>query len=167
MMKPYAGPTAHGEATGSPRNLGPSAPFILTFGALLALTGGCYPHTQAYRGAFSGRVVDGSGHPVPGATVVVCTTSGAGSSAGCPHRAEAWTDPEGRFQFSPVKERAWCCFGESPLPPTKLTVCGHDSMGRFLQARSVTVDASGATEPQVSVAPPDDPAAQNTCISPW
>jgi hypothetical protein len=124
---------------------------------------GCYPHSQAYRGAFSGEIVDPDGRPVPGATVIVCTADQAEASEGCRRRAEAWTDPEGRFQFSPVKEREWCCFGESPLPPTHLTVCARDATGRFLQASSVTVDASGATEPRISVAPSRDPSAQSAC----
>jgi hypothetical protein len=133
---------------------------------ILGSAAGCYPHSQAYRGAFSGAVVDPEGHPVPGATVVVCTSDESKSFEGCPHRAEAWTDPEGRFQFFPVKERQWCCFGASPLPPTHLTACGRDVRGRFLQAASVTVDASGATEPRISVAPSSDPSPQAACAAP-
>ena len=139
------------------------APLLTLLPVLLT---GCYPHTQAYRGAFSGRVVDVEGRPVPGATVVACTSGDAASFAGCPHRAEAWTDPEGRFQFSPVKVRAWCCFGESPLPPTHVTVCARDGLGRLLLASSVTVDASGATEPRLSVSPPEAPSSQSACIAP-
>ncbi len=133
---------------------------VLVVGLIGPAAGCRYP--QAYRGAFSGRIVDHSGHPVPGATVVVCTTDGAEPFTGCPRRAEAWTDPEGRFQFSPVKEKAW---GE-PHPTTHLTACARDGMGRFLLASSVEVDASGATEPQVKVSPPDHPATRNACVTP-
>jgi hypothetical protein len=132
--------------------------FVASFAVLLL---GCR-HPQSYRGAFAGRIVDRNGHPVPGATVVVCTTDGSEPFTGCPRRAEAWTDPEGRFQFSPVKEKVW---GEV-RPTTRLTACGRDGMGRFLLASSVEVDASGATEPQVPVAPPDRPATRNACVSP-
>jgi hypothetical protein len=131
--------------------------------ATVGLSAGCVRHTR-YRGAFSGRIVDGSGHPVPGATVVVCTTDGTQRVSGCPRRADAWTDPEGRFQFAPVKvsERRV----SDPEPTTRLTACGRDGHGRFLLASSVIVDASGATEPQVSVTPPDHPASRNACVSP-
>jgi hypothetical protein len=132
---------------------------------LLLLVLGC-SHAQAYRGAFAGKVVDPTGHPVPGATVVVCTADGSSASfAGCPHRAEAWTDPEGRFQFSPVKVKEWG-FGESPLPPTHLTACARDSMGRALVAASVVVDASGATEPRVAVTPPEGSSPSDACLAP-
>ena len=131
------------------------------FAALIAPAAGCR-HTQSYRGAFTGRIVDGSGHPVPGATVVVCTTDGAQPFTGCPRRAEAWTDPEGRFQFSPIKEETW---GDA-RPTTHLTACAKDGRGQFLLASAVEVDATGATEPQVSVAPPDRPATRNACVSP-
>jgi hypothetical protein len=130
---------------------------------LLGLQSACYPHTQAYRGAFSGKIVDPRGNAVSGATVVACTTEGSRSFDGCPHRAEAWSDLEGHFQFSPLKERQWCCFGESPLPPTHLTVCGHDALGRLLLASSIQVDASGATEPRILVAPQHDLSAQGAC----
>ena len=132
----------------------------------LVLLSGCFPYSQKYRGAFTGKVVDKTGHPVSGATVVACTTNGWQPFTGCPRRAEAWTDFEGRFQFSPVKEREWCCLGESPRPTTHLTVCAKDGMGRFLLASSVPVDASGATEPKVSVTPPEHPYPQNACVSP-
>ena len=140
---------------------GPSAGTIVL---LLGLEAACYPHTQAYRGAFSGKIVDPRGNPVSGATVVACTSGGSRSFDGCPHRAEAWSDLEGRFQFSPLKERAWCCFGESPLPPTHLTVCAHDALGRLMQASAVEVDASGATEARIHVTHPGDLGAGNACV---
>jgi|SRR6516162_9011551 hypothetical protein len=139
-------------------------PTARTLVLLLGLEAACYPHTQAYRGAFSGKIVDPRGNPVSGATVVACTTGSSGSFDGCPHRAEAWSDLEGRFQFSPLKEREWCCFGASPLPATHLTVCAHDGLGRLLLASSVAVDASGRTEPRILVAPPEDRAAQGACV---
>jgi hypothetical protein len=98
-----------------------------------------------------------------GATVVVCTSAANDSSPGCRHRAEAWTDLEGRFQFWPVKSREWCCFGEAPLPQTHLTACARDAGGQFLVASSVVVDASGATEPQILVKPSHDRAVQSAC----
>jgi hypothetical protein len=133
--------------------------------ASVALSAGCVRHTRSYyRGAFGGRIVDGSGNPVPGATVVVCTTDGTQRASGCPRRAEAWTDPAGRFQFAPVKVMEWRV---SDLEPTtRLTACGRDGYGRFLLASSVIVDASGATEPQVEIVPPDHPATRNACVSP-
>lgn len=133
--------------------------------AAVAPSTGCVQHSRSYyRGAFGGRIVDGSGHPVPGATVVVCTSDSPKPAAGCPRRAEAWTDPEGRFQFAPVKVTEWR-LGD-PQPTTRLTACGRDGYGRFLLASSVIVDASGATEPQVSIVPPDHPASRNACVSP-
>jgi hypothetical protein len=132
---------------------------------LLIALAGCYPHSQAYRGAFSGRIVDANGQPVVGATVVVCT-SDSKSFDGCPRRADAWTDADGRFQFWPVKEKSWCCFGAAPLPATHLTACAHDRMGRFLLASSVVVDTSGATEPQISVAPSRSTSVQDACAAP-
>ena len=129
-------------------------------------TSGCSPHSQAYRGAFSGKIVDGAGRPISGATVVVCTSDGPQPFEGCPRRAEAWSDLEGRFQFSPVKEKVWGLGGESPLPPTRLTACARDGMGRLLQASSVTVDASGATEPRILVEPSDRATPQSACLVP-
>ena len=141
-------------------------PTPLVLATLLGLLAGCFRHQQAYRGAFTGRVVDHSGRPVPGATVVVCTTDGWHPFTGCPRRAEAWTDPDGRFQFSPIKEPEWCCLGEAPRPTTHLTACAHDGTGRFLLASSVLVDATGSTEPRVAVTPPDHPETQTACIAP-
>ena len=133
--------------------------------ATVGPSAGCVRHVRSYyRGAFAGRIVDGSGHPVPGATVVVCTTDGTQRIAGCPRRAEAWTDPWGRFQFAPVKVTEWRV--GDPQPTTRLTACGRDGYGRFLLASSVIVDASGATEPQVEIVPPDHPASRNACVSP-
>jgi len=133
--------------------------------AAVAPSAGCVRHTRSYyRGAFAGRIVDGSGHPVIGATVVVCTTDGPRPATGCPRRAQAWTDPEGRFQFAPVKVTEWR-FGD-PQPTTRLTACGRDGFGRFLLASSVIVDASGTTEPQVSLAPQELPSSRNACVSP-
>ena len=132
--------------------------------SILGALAGCYPHSQAYRGAFSGQIVDDAdGRPVPGATVIVCRAEQAKVSEDCPHRAEAWTDPEGRFSSRQSRRRQWCCFGEAPLPPTHLTACARDATGRFLQASSVTIDASGATEPRIAVAPSRDQSAQNAC----
>jgi hypothetical protein len=130
---------------------------------LLGLQSACYPHTQAYRGPLSGKIVDPRGNPVSGATVVACTTGGSRSFDGCPHRAEVWSDLEGHFQFSPLKTTEWCCFGASPLPPTHLTVCAQDALGRFLLASSIQVDASGATEPRILVTPREDPSARSAC----
>jgi hypothetical protein len=148
------------------QEVGPRPPLTLT--ALKVLLGlgalGCYPHSQAYRGAFSGKIVDGAGRPISGATVVVCTSDGPESFDGCPHRAEAWSDLEGRFQFSPLKEKVWS-IGESPLPPTHLTACARDGMGRLLEA-SIKVDASGATEPRILVEPSDRPVPQAACAAP-
>ena len=137
---------------------------VVVVTAAVGLSAGCVRHTR-YRGAFSGRIVDGSGHPVPGATVVVCTSDDTQRVAGCPRRAEAWTDLEGRFQFAPVKvsERR---LADPQQPTTRLTACGRDGYGRFLLASSVVVDASGATEPEVSIVPPDHPATRNACVSP-
>ena len=133
--------------------------------AAVGSSAGCFRHTRSYyRGAFAGRIVDGSGHPVPGATVVVCTTDGTQPATGCPRRAEAWTDPEGRFQFAPVKVMEWR-MGDA-RPTTRLTACGRDGYGRFLLASSVIVDASGATEPQIEIVPPDHAASSNACVSP-
>jgi hypothetical protein len=153
---------AHGHLSGvvQPDVLLTRLPILLVT-AVAATLGGCR-HPQSYRGAFSGRIVDRSGNPVRGATVVVCTASDSQPFTGCPRRAEAWTDPDGRFQFSPVKESAW----GDVRPTTRLTACGRDGTGRFLLASSVEVDASGATEPLVSVAPPDGPATRNACVSP-
>jgi hypothetical protein len=139
-------------------------PFALAAAALLGAgaVGGCIPHHQAYRGAFGGRVFDPNGRPVSGATVVVCTADRASSFAGCPHRAEAWTDPDGRFQFPGVAETDWA----ETHPTTHLTVCARDGTGRVLVAPSTTVDASGATEPQVSLSVPERPSAQNACVAP-
>ena len=137
----------------------------VTVGLSVAPLAGCVRHNQSYRGAFSGRIVDPNGHPVPGATVVVCTADRPNAFAGCPRRAEAWTDPEGRFQFSPVKERAWG-LGDGARPTTRLTACARDGMGRYLLASGVEVDASGATEPQIPVTPPDHPNSRNACVSP-
>jgi hypothetical protein len=120
---------------------------------------GCSAHSQAYRGAFSGKIVDGEGHPIRGATVVVCTSTANGSFSGCPHRAEAWTDLEGRFQFWPVKGSS----GVASIPQTHLTACARDPGGQFLVASSVVVDASGATEPEIRVKPSHDHAAQSAC----
>jgi hypothetical protein len=132
--------------------------------SLVLSTGvGCYPHSQAYRGAFSGTIVDGDGRPVTNAKVVVCTSEEAKPSDGCPHRAEAWTDLEGRFQFWPVKAREWCWLGQSSSPQTHLTACARGAQGQFLLADSVTVDASGSTEPRIPLVPSSEPTVQSAC----
>ncbi len=130
--------------------------------ALLGALAGC-AYTQVYRGAFSGKVVDPGGRAIPGATVVVCTSARPKSPDACSYRAEASTDFEGRFQFWPVTEHKSCCFGGPPPPPTHLVACARDGMSGHLMTASVTVDASGATEPQITLARPNGRWLQTTC----
>ena len=133
--------------------------------ALLAALAGC-SYTQVYRGAFSGKVVDPSGRPISGATVVACTSARAKSPDACSFRAEASTDFEGRFQFWAVTKEKSCCFSGPPLPPTHLTACARDNMSGFLMTASATVDASGATEPQITLERPNGRWSKNSCAAP-
>jgi hypothetical protein len=118
--------------------------------ALLGALAGC-SYTQVYRGAFSGKIVDPSGRPISDATVIVCTSAHAKSPDACSYRAQASTDFEGRFQFWPVTKEKSCCFSGPPPPPTHLTACARDRMSGFLMTASVTVDASGVTEPVIKL----------------
>jgi hypothetical protein len=136
----------------------------ITVALLGALTGCSY--TQVYRGAFSGKVVDSSGRAISGATVVVCTSAHVKSPGACSYRAEASTDFEGRFQFWPVTKQKSCCFSGPPPPPTHLTACARDSMSGYLMTASVTVDASGATEPKITLARSNGRWLQTTCDAP-
>jgi hypothetical protein len=133
--------------------------------ALLGALGGC-SYTQVYRGAFSGKIVDPGGRAISGATVVVCTAARAKSPDACSYRAEASTDFEGRFQFWPVTKQKSCCFSGPPPPPTHLTACARDSMSGHLMTASVTVDASGATEPKITLGRPNGRWLQTTCEAP-
>jgi hypothetical protein len=118
--------------------------------ALAGALAGC-AYTQVYRGAFSGKIVDPSGRPISGATVIACTSGRGKAPDACPYRAEVSTDFEGRFQFWPVTKQKSCCFSGPPPPPTHLTACARDSMSGSLMIASVTVDASGATEPLIKL----------------
>ncbi|HZL17445.1 MAG TPA: carboxypeptidase-like regulatory domain-containing protein [Polyangia bacterium] len=122
----------------------------MTTVALLGAPAGC-SYTQVYRGAFSGTIIDPSGRPISGATVIVCTSAHPKSPNACSYRAEVSTDFEGRFQFWPATKQKSCCFSGPSPPPTHLTACARDSMTGVLMTTSVTVDASGATEPLIKL----------------
>jgi hypothetical protein len=133
--------------------------------ALLGALAGC-SYTQVYRGAFSGKVVDPGGRAISGATVIVCTSARVKSPDVCSYRAEASTDFEGRFQFWAVTKQKSCCFSGPPPPPTHLVACARDDMSGHLMTASVTVDASGATEPQITLTRPNGRWLQTTCEAP-
>ena len=136
----------------------------ITVALLGALTGCSY--TQVYRGAFSGKVVDPGGRAIAGATVVVCTSARVKSPDLCSYRAEASTDFEGRFQFWPVTKQKSCCFSGPRPPPTHLTACARDGMSGLLMTASATVDASGATEPKITLARPNGRWLKTSCDAP-
>jgi len=133
--------------------------------ALLGVLAGC-AYTQVYRGAFSGKVVDPSGRAVSGAKVIVCTSARPKAPDACSFRAEASTDFEGRFQFWPVTKEKSCCFSGPPPPPAHVTACARDSMSGFLMTASATVDASGATEPKITLTRPNGRWLQTSCDAP-
>ena len=133
--------------------------------ALLGALAGC-SYTQVYRGALSGKVVDPGGRPLSGATVVACTSAHPKSPDACSFRAEVATDFEGRFQFWAVTKQKSCCFSGPRPPPTHLTACARDSMSGFLMTASVTVDASGTTEPKITLARPNGRWLRTTCEAP-
>jgi hypothetical protein len=118
----------------------------------IALTAsGCFPYRQWYRDPISGVVIDKNNQPVAGAAVVACTTDGWHSVAGCPRKAAAQTDKDGRFHLSPLKEWEWCCFGEAPRPQTYLAACAHDSAGRLTSSPRVIVGRQPDSELRLSL----------------
>ena len=126
---------------------------------------GC-SYTQVYRGAFSGKIVDPGGRALPGAKVIVCTSSHPKSPDACSFRADVVTDFEGRFQFWPVTKEKSCCFKGPPPPPTHLTACARDGMSGYLMTASATVDTQAPTEPKITLARPNGRWLQTSCDGP-
>jgi len=108
--------------------------------ALLA-GAGCIPCPDRWHPALDGRVIDGHGAPVAGATVVAVTrdTFGGGSRV---WRARSAAD--GSFHFAKLTVVGWLP-GEAPRPQTEFVACvGQAPLARAPFGRQEVVLTLGA-----------------------